>query len=182
MFRHSSRKQLLKDYTKALSVGLPGRETSSVTPWRSAQGSRTRDTNSGPLSTRMRAGGALRWNRRRSMPATTSSPRMPATTWMAKHSRVTASTTVRARNRWPLNFDKPRPLASQDPPAAAQNRSALGERRSLHPPDLLGSVSIVPENSRRAWRRFLGRGHRAFAHSRGNSIHQSDGKMADAIH
>ena len=43
----------MKDSTKALSVGLPGREKSSVTLFSYAHRSSAFEMNSGPLSTRM---------------------------------------------------------------------------------------------------------------------------------
>ncbi len=45
---HSARTFPLKDSAKALSVGLPGREKSNVTPLFQAQRSRSLEMNSGP--------------------------------------------------------------------------------------------------------------------------------------
>ena len=53
MFRHSARTLPLNDSAKALSVGLPGRLKSRVTPCGNAHRSRSRETNSAPLSTRI---------------------------------------------------------------------------------------------------------------------------------
>jgi hypothetical protein len=47
-FRHSARRRPLKASMKALSVGFPGREKSSVTLFEYAQRSRSRETNSEP--------------------------------------------------------------------------------------------------------------------------------------
>ena len=55
-FRHSWRNRALNDSINALSVGLPGRLKSSVTPFQYAHRSRCFETNSGPLSTRIEAG------------------------------------------------------------------------------------------------------------------------------
>src|ERR1700739_1693409 len=55
-FKHLLRNLPLNDSMKALSVGLPGREKSSVTPRWYAHRSKSRDTNSEPWSTRMTAG------------------------------------------------------------------------------------------------------------------------------
>ena len=56
VFRHSARSRPLNASMKTLSVGLPGREKSSVTSFWYAYRSRSRETNSLPWSTRMARG------------------------------------------------------------------------------------------------------------------------------
>ena len=73
-FRHSARNDPLNDSMKALSVGLPGREKSRVTPLRYAHRSSSLEMNSGPLSNRIVLG--LPWVLvTRSSVSTTSEPR-----------------------------------------------------------------------------------------------------------
>lgn len=102
LFRHSSRSRPLKLSTKALSVGLPGRDKSSVTSFSYAHRSSAFEMNSGPSSTRMVLG-APRTDAIRATAATTCSPFMPWSTSIASAPRVKASTTVSARNRHPSN-------------------------------------------------------------------------------
>ena len=89
---------------KALSVGLPGREKPSVTPWSQAYKSSALLMNSGPLSRRIVFG--VPWiPETRSSVSTTSGPRYCARTSIAGESRLQASTMVRIRILRPLIRD-----------------------------------------------------------------------------
>lgn len=48
----------------------------------------------GPLSTLIFVGAVPRWNVKRSITVATTSPFMPWSAWIARHSRVNASTTL----------------------------------------------------------------------------------------
>ncbi len=95
VFRHSSRNRPLNDSTKALSVGLPGRKKSSVTPVSYAQRSKAFEMNFGPLPTRM-ARRAARIDAIRSMASTICSPLMP---WSPSIAPVSYDPSIKGQHR-----------------------------------------------------------------------------------
>ena len=100
-FKHSARNLPVNDSMKALSVGLPGLEKSSVTPRWYAHRSKSRDTNSEPWSTRMTAGNPTA-RPTLSSTSTTSAPRKSNRGSIAGEKRENVSTIVSTRSFVPV--------------------------------------------------------------------------------
>jgi hypothetical protein len=95
-------KAAVERFRERIGGGLARPAKSNIRPFSYARRSRVCGMNAGPLSTRMVLG-VPRIGESRVIALTTCSPLTPWSTSVAKASRVKASTTVRARNRWPSN-------------------------------------------------------------------------------